>query len=444
MTPGARLAAAIEVLDAIAVGKGPADGVLKAWGKSHRFAGSKDRRAIAERVYNTLRARGRLQADLGDADVTARGLVLSALRRLDGLALAEIEALFGGGHAPAPLTEAERARLEAPYPEAPDWAEAGVPAFLAEALKAQYGEAWQAEAEALIAPRAPVDLRVNLLRGGREGALRLLAHDGFEAEASPLSAVGLRLPAASAPDVQSTRAFTSGWIDVQDEGSQLAAALTGAKSGETVVDYCAGGGGKTLALAAMMGLRDDGTGADLDKGRLIACDVSQKRLDAIHERLERAGARAEIRRTGPEGEGTEDLIGRCDLVLVDAPCSGAGTWRRRPEGAWRLVPEAIVRLSALQASILQRASRLVRPGGRLVYVTCSVLAEENQAVAQAFLRQTTEFRVGSLARALASPLIAPAAVPRLQALAEADFMLQLTPHRSNTDGFFIALYERPL
>ncbi|MEW6598902.1 MAG: RsmB/NOP family class I SAM-dependent RNA methyltransferase [Pseudomonadota bacterium] len=440
MTPGARLAAAIEVLDAIAVGKGPADGVLKAWGKSHRFAGSKDRRAIAERVYNTLRARGRLQADLGDADVTARGLVLSALRRLDGLELPEIEALFAGGHTPASLSDAERARLEAPYPKAPDWAEAGVPAFLAEALKAQYGETWRAEAEALIAPRAPVDLRVNLLRGGREGALRLLAHDGFEAEASPLSALGLRLPAASAPDVQSTRAFTSGWIEVQDEGSQLAAALTGAKPGETVVDYCAGGGGKTLALAAMMRLRDDGAGV----GRLIACDVSHKRLDAIHERLERAGARAEIRRTGPEGEGAEDLIGRCDLVLVDAPCSGAGTWRRRPEGAWRLVPEAIVRLSALQASILQRASRLVRPGGRLVYITCSVLAEENQAVAQGFLRQSTEFRAGSLARALASPLIDPAAVPRLTALAEADFMLQLTPHRSNTDGFFIALYERPL
>lgn len=440
MTPGARLAAAIEVLDAIAVGKGPADGVLKAWGKSHRFAGSKDRRAIAERVYNTLRARGRLQADLGDAEVTARGLVLCALRRLDGLELADIEALFAGGHAPDPLTEAERARLEAPYPEAPEWAEAGVPGFLAEALKAQYGQAWRAEAEALVTPRAPVDLRVNLLRGGREGALRLLAHDGFEAEPSPLSALGLRLPAATAPDVQSTRAFTSGWIEVQDEGSQLAAAFTGAKPGEIVVDYCAGGGGKTLALAAMMGLRDDGAGP----GRLIACDVNQKRLDAIHERLERAGARAEIRRTGPDGEGSEDLIGLCDLVLVDAPCSGAGTWRRRPEGAWRLVPEAIVRLSALQTSILARAARLVRPGGRLVYVTCSVLAEENQRVAQDFLSQSTEFRAGSLARALATPLIDPAAVPRLQALAQDDFMLQLTPHRSNTDGFFIALYERPL
>jgi 16S rRNA (cytosine967-C5)-methyltransferase len=440
VTPGARLAAAIEVLDAIAVGKGPADGVLKAWGKSHRFAGSKDRRAIAERVYNTLRARGRLQADLGDAEVTARGLVLCALRRLDGLELADIEALFAGGHAPDPLTEAERARLEAPYPEAPEWAEAGVPGFLAEALKAQYGQAWRAEAEALVTPRAPVDLRVNLLRGGREGALRLLAHDGFEAEPSPLSALGLRLPAATAPDVQSTRAFTSGWIEVQDEGSQLAAAFTGAKPGEIVVDYCAGGGGKTLALAAMMGLRDDGAGP----GRLIACDVNQKRLDAIHERLERAGARAEIRRTGPDGEGSEDLIGLCDLVLVDAPCSGAGTWRRRPEGAWRLVPEAIVRLSALQTSILARAARLVRPGGRLVYVTCSVLAEENQRVAQDFLSQSTEFRAGSLARALATPLIDPAAVPRLQALAQDDFMLQLTPHRSNTDGFFIALYERPL
>ncbi len=319
--------------------------------------------------------------------------------------------------------------MGAPPPEVA----AGVPAFVAEALKRQFGRAWLAEAQALVQPRAPVDLRVNALRGPVDKALSLLAHDRVDAERAPLSAWGLRLPPELAADIHKTRAFTSGWVEVQDEGSQLAAFLAAARPGETVVDYCAGGGGKTLALAMEMA----------GEGRLVACDVSRRRLEAIPERLERAGAAAELRRTGPEGQGTEDLDAAADLVLVDAPCSGSGTWRRRPEGAWRLTPAGVARLSELQGAILSQAARLVRPGGRLVYVTCSILAEENEAVAEGFAAADPAFRpVPVAAAARASPALTDAARDRLAALADGGHTVQLTPHRTGTDGFFVALFER--
>ena len=432
MTPAARLAAAIEVLDALAASRASADQVLKAWGKAHRFAGSKDRRAIAERVYQALRARARLAWAMGADD--GRALVLGAAARLDGLPLEAVEALFSGeGHAPAPLTPDERARLAEPLGEPPPEVAAGVPAFIAAALQRRYGEDWLAEAQALVQPRAPVDLRVNALAGPVDKALKLLAHEGVEAARAPFSALGLRLPPEFAADIQKTRAFATGWIEVQDEGSQLAAALAGAQPGWTVVDYCAGGGGKTLALAAQM----------RGSGRLVACDVNPRRLDAVPERLERARATAELRRMGPEGQGTEDLQGRADLVFVDAPCSGSGTWRRRPEGAWRLAPEDVTRLSALQTSVIAAAARLVRPGGRLAYVTCSILAEENEAVAAAFAAEHPSFAPLPIARAAAAPGLTEAARARLAELAGGGHTVQLTPRRTDTDGFFIALFERP-
>lgn len=290
MTPAARLAAAIEVLDQVATARGPADEVLKAWGRAHRFAGSKDRRALAEHVYTALRARARsswvLQSDAG------RALVLGALRWSDGLDLADIEALFSGEfHAPPPLTDHERAALDRPLEAAPDWVRAGAPAWIVDQLALQFGaDEALAEIQAAILPRAPVDLRVNTLRGDGTGALRLLAHEDITPEPTPISTLGLRLPPAFARDVQSLRAYTSGWIEVQDEGSQIVAALSGARPGERVVDYCAGGGGKTLALGAMLG-----------GGALVASDVNPKRLAAMAERLERAGVKADIRRLGPEG-----------------------------------------------------------------------------------------------------------------------------------------------
>jgi 16S rRNA (cytosine967-C5)-methyltransferase len=461
VTPAARLAAVIEVLDAVAAERAPADQVLKHWGRAHRFAGSGDRRAIAARTYDILRARARLAWAMGATD--GRSLVVAALAELDGLSPPEIEALFTGGHAPAPLSDAERMRLMAPPGAPPPAVIAGVPEFVADALKLQFGDGWLEEAQALVQPRAPVDLRVNALNGGVEGALKLLAHEGIEAERTPLSAWGLRLPPEFAADIQKSRAYTTGWIEVQDEGSQLMAFLAGAHAGQTVVDYCAGGGGKTLALAAQMKppTAHPGEGRDPDdrapapydlgpglrrgeRSKLIALDVNQRRLDAIPDRLARAGAAAELHLTGPEGQGTEPFEGLADLVLVDAPCTGSGTWRRRPEGAWRVTPDDVARLAALQPQILERAARLVKPGGRLAYVTCSIFAAENDAVAEAFARARPDFRPVPIAQAAQTPALTDAARDRLAALAGGGHTLQLTPRRTGTDGFFIALFERPL
>jgi 16S rRNA (cytosine967-C5)-methyltransferase len=427
LTPAARLAAAIEVLDELAQRRLPADEVLKLWGKAHRFAGSGDRRAIAEHVYAALRARVRLSWRMGAEDGRALILGLCADRE-------DLDILFSGdGYAPQPVTAEERARLVADLGLAPDWVEAGVPDFVADLFKAQFGDDWKAEAQGLVGQRAPLDLRVNRLRGAVDQAVSLLAVDKLTPARTPLSALGLRLTLAQAPDIQNTRAFKTGWVEVQDEASQVAAALAGARPGMTIVDYCAGGGGKTLALAAGMG----GGG-----GRLIASDVSRKRLDAMGERLARNDAIAEIRAIGPIGEGTEDLVDQADLVFVDAPCSGSGTWRRHPDGPGRLKPETIPRLAALQAGILARAATLVRPGGRLAYATCSVFAAENQDIATAFAAAHPEFRPLAIRTAAETPDLTDAARLRLAELAGDGHTLQLTPRRSGTDGFFLALFER--
>lgn len=431
MTPGARLAAAIELLDEVAGSSTPADQVLRAWGKARRFAGSTDRRVIAEQVYAALRARARLSWRMGEA--SGRALVLAAAAEAEGLDAAE--ALFSGeGHAPAPISPAERERLVAPLESEPDWVRAGLPEWLCERLQARFGACWIEEAAALMCERAPVDLRANAIRGDLDAAIRLLKQDGFEPDRTPWSAWGLRLPAELAPDIQKSRAFTTGWIEVQDEGSQLAALLGGPAPGMTVVDYCAGGGGKTLALGMVV------TGT----GRLVALDINRARLDAIRPRLERAGVQAEVRRIGPEGQGSEDLEGAADLVFVDAPCSGSGTWRRRPEGAWRLTPATVERLAALQRAILRRAARVVKQGGRLAYVTCSVLPEENDAVAAGFAAEHADFRPLPIAEAAATAAgLTEAARARLAELAEGAHTVQLTPRRTGADGFFIALFERP-
>lgn len=431
MTPAARLAAAIEVLDQIAASRGPADGVLKAWGRSHRFAGSKDRRAIAETVYDALRAQAASRWVMGAHD--GRALVLGLLSRVQSRTIEDIAALFSGeGYAPAPLTVDERAHISGPLEEAPASVRAGVPEWIAERFAAQFGDGWVEEAGAAILPRAPVDLRVNALAGPVEGAVKLLAHEEVKPERTPISALGLRLPPTFSRDVQGLKAFTTGWIEVQDEASQIAAALAGAKPGMTVIDYCAGGGGKTLALAAAMKA----------EGRLIASDVNPKRLEAMGERLLRANARVEVRPLGPTGEGMDDLEGIADLVFVDAPCSGSGTWRRHPEAAWRLAPEDVTRLAALQATILPRAASLVRPGGRLIYATCSLFAEENEAVAAGFAAAHPEFSPLPVADAARTDALTPEGQSRLAAMARGAHTLRLTPQSAGTDGFFVALFER--
>ena len=437
MTPAARLAAAIEVLDTIGGGSGPADEVLRTWGRAHRFAGSRDRRAIAERVYAVLRARTRLAWAMGGE--SGRALVIGDLRVQDQLDPEAVEALFDGqGYGPAPLCEDERRLLRAPLQPAPDWIAAGVPAFAIPLFQAQFGVSWLEEAQALTGARAPLDLRVNALRGGVEQAISLLAADDIKPERTPYSAWGLRLPADLAADVTRWRAFQTGWVEVQDEASQIAAALAAARPGMRVVDYCAGGGGKTLALgAAMRAGREAAPGT-----RLVALDVNAKRLDAMASRLARADVRAEVRRIGPEGQGAEDLPNLADLVFVDAPCSGSGTWRRHPEGTWRVTSETVQRLARQQRAILGRASALAKPGGRLAYATCSVLAAENEEVAAAFELDHPQFRPLPVAQALDTPDLTDAARVRLAELAGGGSMLQLTPHQGGTDGFFLALFER--
>ncbi len=426
MTPAARLAAAIEILDRLDASRLPADELLKAWGRAHRFAGSKDRRAIADEVYRALRGRAYGEWRLGPG---GRNLVLAAC----GRGPETIEALFNGeGHAPSPLTEEERARLEAPTGPTPDHVRSGAPAWLEPLLRDSLGEDWIEEARAAILERAPVDLRVNALMGDVPGALRLLAHEEVVPARTELSPFGLRLAPEFARDVHELKAYRTGWIEVQDEASQTAALLSGARPGDLVLDYCAGAGGKTLALAAMMG----------GEGRLIAADLDPRRLEAMRERLERARARAEIRRLDHEGRGVEDITGRCAVVFVDAPCSGSGTWRRRPEAAWRLTPQALERLCALQPVIARRAADALRPGGRLVYATCSLFRAENEAVAAEIAARRPELAPLSIRTALRGSAFTAQAQGRLAALAGEGHTLQLTPRRAGTDGFFVALFQR--
>lgn len=417
MTPAARLAAAASVLDSIAQGRNPAEVVLKAWGQQNRFAGSKDRRAIADRVYKVLRARGRLSWIMGGRE-DGRALVIGSLAALDGLSLEEIEALHSGdGYGPRPLSKQERSRIAvASEGDLPGWVAAGLPEFVVEDFKTTYGDRWTDEARELMQPRAPIDLRINPAKGGIDAVEAELREADLSPERTPWSPYGLRLASEPPPNVQALDAFKSGRIEIQDEGSQVVCALAGAGPGMTVIDYCAGGGGKTLGLAqAMQG-----------QGRLIASDVVQKRLDNIRPRLQRAGVEADLRLLGQNGGGLEDLNGQADLVFVDAPCSGSGTWRRRPEDAWRLTPEEVQKLHALQVRILGQAAKLVKPGGRLVYVTCSMLTAENERSVDAF--------------EAAHPGLRPVSVSAPWGGEGA--RLRLSPASTGTDGFFFALYER--
>lgn len=432
MTPAARLAAAASILDSIAQGRQPAEAVLKAWGTANRYAGSKDRKAIADRVYKVLRARGRLVWAMGGRE-DGRALVIGSLSLIDALSLEEIEALHAGdGYGPRPLSKQERARLTAAGEgELPGWVASGLPEFVVEDFKATFGDRWAEEARALMAPRAPIDLRVNGLIATVAEVEAELREAGLSPEPTPYSTFGLRLASEPPPNVQAQDAFKQGRIEIQDEGSQIVSWLAGAGPGMTVVDYCAGGGGKTLALAQVMQAQ----------GTLVGCDVVQKRLDNIRPRLTRAGVAADLCLLGQNGGGIEDLNGQADLVFVDAPCSGSGTWRRRPEDAWRLTPDEVERLHALQVRILSQASQLVKPGGRLVYVTCSMLSRENEASAAAFEAAHSEFRPLPVASALSGAGLTATAAETLVARADGH-RLRMSPAATRTDGFFVALYER--
>jgi 16S rRNA (cytosine967-C5)-methyltransferase len=431
MTPAARLSAAIEVLDAIDANRSPAQTALKEWGTAHRFAGSGDRAAIAGLVFDALRRRSS-SAYLMDDD-SSRGRLLGALRLERGLDTDAIAALCDGGRfAPAPLSDAERGALDTrTLDDAPPEIAGDYPAWLDPHLAAVFGDDRVAEAAAM-ASRAPLDLRVNTLRAKPEKVLAALSHLG--AKPTPWSPLGLRIVLgadARNPGVHAEEIFIKGGVEVQDEGSQLAALLTQAKPGEQVIDLCAGAGGKTLALAAMMG----------GKGRLIATDRDKRQLAPIHERLSRAGVHnAEIRAPRGAENVLSDIKASADLVVVDAPCTGTGTWRRNPDAKWRMRPGALeVRLKD-QAEVLERAASLVKPGGRIAYITCSVLPQENDGQIEAFTARHGEFVVvppTEVIKALGERAAAFGAAVR-----QSSQGLLMSPLRTGTDGFFVAVLRK--
>jgi 16S rRNA (cytosine967-C5)-methyltransferase len=347
MTPAARLQAAIEILDQVIVaardGGAAADTIIQRYFSTRRYAGSKDRRGVRDLVFAVVRS-------LGERPVSGRAAVIGHARAHDP----ELLALFGaGGHAPPALVHGEPAAT-------PGLA----PVWLERMLIERFGPDAERQATALL-DRAPLDVRVNALRGSRAAVLA----DHPDWEALPKTAHGVRLP--SGTNVETLPEYGQGLIEVQDAGSQVAAAALAARPGETVVDLCAGAGGKTLALAADM----------VGAGRLIACDTDRARLSQLPPRSERAGAAVESRLLNPgaEAQGLADLVGQCDAVLIDAPCSGSGTWRRNPESRWRLTPQRLQRLVATQAMLIRLGTSLVKPGGRLVYIVCSLLPAEGEA-----------------------------------------------------------------
>lgn len=426
MTPAARLSAAIEILGDIDARRRPAADALKDWGLSHRFAGSKDRAAIASLVYDALRRKASAAWLMGEG--SARAVALGTLRLQRGQDVDAIAALCTGErHAPEPLAEAERERLSAdaldgaPAPVAGDF-----PEWIEPSLRRVLGEDLVPEMQALAA-RAPLDLRANTLKAAsRDEVQDALPHLGTVQ--TPLSPLGLRIAPSEdgrGPAVQAEPEFIKGWFEVQDEGSQLAALLSGARPGQQVVDLCAGGGGKALALAAMM---ENG-------GQIYATDNDARRLAPIHDRLARAGARnVQVRTPRGRSDAVADLDGRADLVLVDAPCTGIGTWRRNPDAKWRVRPGSLETRVKEQAEVLDRAARLVRPGGRIVYVTCSILPEENDEAVAALLRRAPGLRVVPAREVLEAAGFGPLA----DRVRFTEHGLQMTPLRTGTDGFYVA------
>ncbi|MDP2410702.1 MAG: RsmB/NOP family class I SAM-dependent RNA methyltransferase [Pseudolabrys sp.] len=432
MTPSARLAAAIEVFTAIETDRRPAPDALKSWGVAHRFAGSGDRAAIAGLVYDALRRRAS-SAWLMDAD-DARAILLGMLKRERGLGTDAIAKLAdGSNYGPAALSDEERARLDsADMAAAPPHVAGDYPEWLDPQFSRVFGDDRAAEGAAL-ASRAPLDLRVNTLKADGDKASARLSD--LNTEPSPWSPWGLRIQMAAdakSPAVHAEPAFIKGMIEVQDEGSQLAALFTGAKPGEQVVDLCAGAGGKTLALAAMM----------QNKGQIFATDDDKRRLAPIHDRLTRSGARnVQVRTPKSIGGEIADLAGRIDLVLIDAPCTGTGSWRRNPDAKWRMRPGALEQRTKEQAEILDRAVPLLKAGGRIAYVTCSVLDEENGAQVRGFLARHPDFAVqepAEVVKALGADIgKAFAKVARLTGEG-----ILMTPRTTGTDGFFVSVLRR--
>lgn len=420
-----RLLQATELLQAIvSQPQYPADSVIDRYFSANRKMGSKDRAFAAETVYGCLRHRRELAAlalpIAGEAADTAPWLVATFLLKYSGWSA---RALTQAGFEGDPIVLVERVRALDMF-ELPLAVRANLPDWLAERLVAQFGEAETLQLAAALNQPAPVDIRVNTLKTDRETLRQSLAAADYEMVPTPYSPLGLRRdkrgPLFNAPQ------FRDGWFELQDEGSQLIGFLLDPKPKQKVVDFCAGAGGKTLQLAARMN----------NTGVLYACDVSEQRLNRLKPRLRRAGVDTIQRRVLHDENDTRlrSWWGKMDAVLVDAPCSGTGTLRRNPDIKWK--PVDLSELHALQRSILAAASQLVRPGGRLVYATCSLLDEENYAIVDEFLSQHPDFAIEPADKLLAGHGI------ELNAAFTAEGAMRLLPHRHATDGFFAVAMQR--
>ncbi|MGC4075674.1 MAG: RsmB/NOP family class I SAM-dependent RNA methyltransferase [Rubrivivax sp.] len=418
MHPNALLDLATDLLRSVLRLDQPADAVVSAFFRQHRALGARDRHALAETAYTVLRQR-LLLAHLAQSGSGALERRLAILGWQGG------DNFLRGALGPheqqwlAQVKTVDRTTLA-------DKLRHNLPDWLAGALQTQLGEEFWPLVQAMDAA-APLDLRTNLLKTKRDEAAKALAAVGIAAEPTPYSPWGLRIDGK--PALNKLELFTNGSVEVQDEGSQLLALLTGARRSEMVVDFCAGAGGKTLALGAMM----------RNTGRLYAFDVSGHRLDNLKPRLARSGLSnvypAQI--AHERDERVKRLAGKIDRVLIDAPCSGLGTLRRNPDLKWRQSPKAVQELQAKQQSILASASRLPKSGGRLVYATCSLLTAENEEIVAAFDAEHER----DFVRLDAAELLREQGVERADELVQ-DRCLRLWPHRHRTDGFFAAVWQR--
>ena len=425
MRDAARISSAIDLLARINAGKIPMDNTIRDFMAARRFIGSKDRTAIVERVYRIMRAHARLGwwIEQGKIQDTSRARVLADLMLNEQATEEELEAVFTGDkHQAEPLDEAELAFAEFLYgkalnaPAMPVAVRAECPEWAADKLQALFGADFESHLAAMIDP-APLDLRVNTVKGTVEEAVESLKKDRVRVTRTPYSPLALRVEGK--PFMSDTKAFRSGLVGIQDEGSQMIGLVSGAKPGMRVLDFCAGGGGKTLILAAMM----------QNKGNIVAMDNDARRLEKGRPRYKKAGVHNVELRCLAEEQNRKWLRrqkGTMDVVLVDAPCSSSGTWRRNPDLRWKWYGPGLEEIMAMQAEILDRVADKVKPGGRLVYATCSLFPEENERQVEAFLARHPDYRVLPLDQAVETvPNNGP--------------YLRLFPKDHATDGFFAAV-----
>jgi 16S rRNA (cytosine967-C5)-methyltransferase len=427
MRLGGRLQAAIEVLDDIDARRRPAGDALRDWGLAHRFAGSGDRAAIGNLVYDCLRQKTSLKYLAGSEE--NRALVFSLLVNSWGISEAELrETLDGDKFAPELPSEDEFSAMAArDLSDAEPHIQADIPEWCIPSFEANFDDEWIDEAKAF-GNRPPLDIRVNTLKSTRDKVLKQLGRQ--DAKPTLIARHGIRIesdkPFARQPNVQAEESFQKGRFEIQDEGSQIVGDLVFARGGESILDYCAGGGGKTLSLAASME----------NKGQIHAYDSDKSRLAPIHERLKRAGTR-NVQVHAPKSD-MSALLGKMDKVVIDAPCTGSGTWRRRPDAKWRFDEKNMETRVEQQEEVLSEAAPFVKPGGHLIYITCSIFPEENENQVYSFTENNPEFEIVSAGEVWQDLFGFDKPAPWSSDMKT----ITLTPASTNTDGFFFCVMER--